>query len=314
MNFIFFELYRNMPEDEQSSSGYSVFWWDLGNINNYKNVQNYTYRSQDLSLMKKEYSFYENVEVEDTDHYPQGICLTEDFVLISAYADDVSALGKVFVFDRDSGTYRVTLGLDSKSHMGGIAYDGDNLWICNSSNMTIERIPYTLICLLAMNVSSKVIDIRNMTEDYKVETIPSGITYYGNQLWVATHAKYSPSKMISYLYRKENNCLKKIAAYTIPAKVQGISFSEKGEVYFSTSYGRRNSSYIKKYDSIYDVNIDINGYSEMIELPPCSEGIVYQDHQLYVIFESGGKKFTKGADGNGRCRSPLNQILIIHIK
>lgn len=36
------------------------------------------------------------------------------------------------VFDRETGEYMVTLGMDENSHLGGIAFDGDNVWVCNS--------------------------------------------------------------------------------------------------------------------------------------------------------------------------------------
>lgn len=46
------------------------------------------------------------------------------------------------VFDREDGEYLVTLGMDANSHLGGIAFDGENVWVCNSYDTTVERISY----------------------------------------------------------------------------------------------------------------------------------------------------------------------------
>ncbi|MFQ6822633.1 MAG: hypothetical protein ACLRTZ_04265 [Agathobacter sp.] len=41
-------------------------------------------------------------------------------------------MGELMVLDRETGEYMVTLGMDENSHLGGIAFDGDNVWVCNS--------------------------------------------------------------------------------------------------------------------------------------------------------------------------------------
>ena len=54
---------------------------------------------------------------------PQGICITDEYVLITSYSDDKGSLGELMVFDREDGEYLVTLGMDANSHLGGIAFD-----------------------------------------------------------------------------------------------------------------------------------------------------------------------------------------------
>lgn len=53
-----------------------------------------------------------------------GICITDEYVLITSYSDDKGSLGELMVFDREDGEYLVTLGMDANSHLGGIAFDG----------------------------------------------------------------------------------------------------------------------------------------------------------------------------------------------
>ena len=132
----------------------------------------------------------------------------------------------------------------------GIAFDGENVWVCNSSKNAIERISYDFIQLMASQNSGEVVDATEVVDIYKVSNVPSCITYYGNRLWIATHTKFINSKMKAYFYDKKSDSLKTLSTYKIPAKVQGIAFDEDGAVYLSTSYGRRSSSYIRKYFSV----------------------------------------------------------------
>ena len=99
--------------------------------------------------------------------------------------------------------------------------------------------------------------------------------------------------------------------YTIPSQVQGITFNESGGVFLSISYGRRRSSYIRKYESISTLTRNPNSYEWSIEMPPCSEGIEVKNNKLYVLFESAGEKYLNGTDGLGSSICPIDKILII---
>ena len=310
--------YESTSEDnDMLSSGYSTMWWEMGKYDNYENATNYMYKSKQYSLTTKDFSFYDDVdffreiEMENTPHYPQGICFTDEFLFVTAYAEQKDALGKIFVYDANTGEYLVTLAMDAKSHMGGIAYDGENLWICNSSKMALERISYEMIIIAVSFHQGRTVDIQNMVELYEVGITPSTVTYYDGKLWVAAHTKYTSSKMGAYVLQEEADKLKQVATYKIPSKVQGVAFSEKGEVYFSSSYGRKNSSHIRKYDSLEMLKKGLQKYADIIELPPCSEGICLKNERLYVVFESAGEKYAEGTDGYGKCSTPLDKILII---
>ena len=295
---------NNMPEDNFLSSGYSVIRGNMVKIDNYLNVNKY--------LKGRSFSFLEQIELfQEEDEYPQGLCITEDFVLISAYSGIRNKLGTVKIFDKRSGEYLISLGMDAKSHLGGLTYDGKNIWICNSSKMAVERIEYSLVLQLVKEYRGKKIDVRNMVDVYRVNNIPSGITYYDGYLWITTHSVISNSVMIKYQYDDLENRLFSESIYGIPPKVQGITFNENGEVYLSISYGRKNTSYIKKYNSVDTMSHNVNSCTESIKLPPCAEGIVYREQKLFLIFESAGKKYLEGTDGKGRSIAPINKILVI---
>lgn len=306
-----------LPEDKNISSGTSVVRSNMEKINNYSNVNNYKYNtrfsySRNTRLKDISFDFMDNIQISN-DLYPQGICFTESYILVSSYSTEQNVLGKVMIFSKNSGEYLLSLGMDTKSHLGGIAYDGTNIWVCNSSKLSVERIPYDFICKAVIDYKGKCLDIRNMVEQYPVNLIPSCITYYDNQLWIATHAKYTNSQMISYVFDRTQNQLVFENIYHIPSKVQGIAFDDNGRVLLSTSYGRKSSSYLKIYNSAGEMSKNVEKYIKSIEMPPCSEGIDFDNQRLYVIFESAGKKYLEGTDGNGKSIAPLDKILIIDL-
>lgn len=298
---------EDMPEDERLSSGYSVIRGNMVKIDNYANVKKY--------INNKKYSFLENVEVlQEEDECPQGLCLTEEYIFISAYSDVYGKLGKIRVYNKTSGELLLTLGMDAQSHLGGIAFDGSYIWVCNSSKMSLERISYSFVQHMIFENKGGFVDARNLIEIYPVRNIPSTVSAYHGQLWVSTHSIWTKGTMIGYLYNESSDELRAIGSFHVPQKVQGVAFTETGEVIISTSYGRKKNSYIKKYSSINVMSNDVKDYKEAIELPPCSEGIAYENGKLYVLFESASKKYLEGTDGKGISVAPLDKILIIDSK
>ena len=306
-----------MPEDKDLSLGTSVIRSYAREIDNTANVEGYEYgiyvnQSSRKRLKDMSYVFSDEIQLP-RDMYLQGICFTEKYVLITSYADEKKNLGKIMIYDKFTGEYLLSLGMDENSHLGGIAYDGSNIWVCNSSQMSVERISYTFVCVAAENHKGELLDIRNLVDVYPVKLIPSCITFYDGCLWIASHKKYTNSHMMSYRFDVMNNELNFDSVYQIPSKVQGIVFDENGRIILSTSYGRKKSSYLKIYPSVEKMSINIDEYEQLIELPPCSEGIDMNNQQLFIIFESAGEKYLEGTDGKGKSIAPLDKILIIDL-
>lgn len=305
-----------------------VFAKWIPRIDNYKNVLEYSYHSESTTLKDLEFEFMEQigipgmpgVEVEDADELvyseaecPQGMCVTDKYVLITSYASHENCLGELLVFDKETGELLVTLGMDANSHLGGITWDGNNVWVCNSYEKTIERISYDFIDLMAVQNKGKKIDATSLVDSYSVKNSPSCITYYGGRLWIATHHILFDSQMIAYQYDEVEEKLIQLSSYNIPSKVQGISFDENGYVYLSTSYGRTFSSYLKVYSSVTALATKPNSPDIEIEMPPCSEEIDIYAGKIYMIFESAGEKYLLGTDGKGKSPCPIDKILKLSI-
>lgn len=89
-------------------------------INNEYSVEHYNYRSNKkahtLVLKDCDYDFIDEIDIpgmpetkenDFLNNYifseaqcPQGICITDEYVLITSYSDDKGSLGELMVFDR----------------------------------------------------------------------------------------------------------------------------------------------------------------------------------------------------------------------
>ena len=323
---------ESIPTDEEDHYILYAKW--TAKINNFYNVEYYNYHTRESGWEKNltklkdlKYSFYNEIDIpgmpdtrEDDvlrqyifseSQCPQGICLTDEFVLITSYSTEDDCMGELMVFDRETGEYMVTLGMDENSHLGGIAFDGDNVWVCNSYEQCIERISYDFIQLMAYQNTGDVVDARDVVDEFPVKNTPSCINWYGGRLWVATHTRVMTSRMVAYYLDKSKDKLVALSDYKIPAKVQGVAFDDSGKVYLSTSYGRNESSYLYCYSSVAALATRPKHPKLKVEMPPASEELDVADDTLYILFESAGEKYYEGTDGKGKSLFPLDKILKI---
>ncbi len=304
-------------------------------IDNHYNVEMYSYRSADgiryrnKKLNECNYGFLDDVIIpgmpstRERDYLEnvisseaqcmQGLCFTTEYILMTSYAEGEENPGSLMVFDKETGDYLATLRMKSDSHLGGIAFDGENVWICHSNSRTLERIPYDYIKKIAEDAPRYCVDASALSNEYRLKNTPSCITWYGGRIWVATHTKLFDSKLVSYSYDAGDDKLYAVKSYNIPSKVQGIAFDASGAVYLSTSYGRNNSSYLKVYSSLLALTGNPNGPSRKVEMPPCSEEIAITDDNIYILFESASRKYFEGTDGNGMSTSPIDKVLEVTV-
>ncbi len=298
------------------------------------NIQLYSYgassltRSPEKKLADMNYRILEDLDIpgmpntrfEDyiknklfsVDQCPQGLCVTEELILVTSYSTGRSDnYGCLYVFDRDTGDYLMTLSMKQGSHLGGICYDGESLWVCHSNYRTIERLDYALIKELAKHSPGRTIELSQEHEEYRVLNSPSCITFFSGKLWIATHTRFFKSVMKSYRFHE--GTLEECEEFAIPDKVQGVAFDDDGHVYLSTSFGREKSSYIKVYQSAYDLSKHPEKPAECVEMPPCSEELAIAGDELLVLFESGAQKYMEGTDGKGKSLAPLDHMVAIHL-
>lgn len=305
-------------------------------IDNYKNVERYSYKNRKSAgesgqkrLRDCNYQFWDELQIpgmprtRESDYLNnyiteatqcmQGLCFTPEYILMTSYAESDTVPGTLMIFDRETGEYLISLAMKVKSHLGGVTYDGENIWICHSEQNTLERIDYSYVQRIVESGANYCVDVSGISAEYRIENSPSCIAYYGDRIWVATHTTVFDGTMVSYSYDKSVDMLIPLADYQIPKKVQGVAFDEEGSIYFSTSYGRKNSSYIKAYDSLLMMERNLKQPALEVEMPPCSEEVVFMDGVLVVLFESASEKYFEGTDGKGNSIAPLDTLLEIEI-
>ena len=57
---------------------------------------------------------------------------------------------------------------------------------------------------------------------------------------------------------------------------------------------------------------ELDNPSIKVEMPPCSEGVVFENGALVVLFESASEKYFEGTDGKGVSKAPLDTLLEIN--
>ncbi len=226
---------------------------------------------------------------------PQGLTFAENYLLMTAYDMAGEENSVVYVMDKENGELLTTIVLESKTHAGGIAYDGTNVWI--SVGRRVVSVPFELIDEAAK-------------EERKYENVDyhnriwlginaSYMTYHDDMLWVGSYNELETTNMHSYdINYDEGVKFTKIHTVTMPTRVQGLAFTDDGHLILSRScqlyVGLRG--YMRQLDVYYpdftgteaDKNRVILGAPvRVISIPTMNEEIAIDGDYLYVNFESG---------------------------
>lgn len=115
---------------------------------------------------------------------PQGICRMGGYVLISSYDYEKNCNSVIYVLSSDGSSLYATLVYPSKSHVGGIAYDGSYLYVCNSTKKTVSVFKKSYIMgAINMSIQHNLNSIKLLKyKNLKVKTTASYCTYY-DMLW-----------------------------------------------------------------------------------------------------------------------------------
>lgn len=254
---------------------------------------------------------------------PQGICIVGPYILISAYCSEKKHHSVIYVVKNSTKEFVCTIRLDTKSHVGGIAYDPvyKNLWVCDSSNSSNYR-------LLAYRMSTFQWDVTqaswNKNQSFSmthfaqipVDVVPSFCTWYDGMIWVGEFKKSGEGTVAGY--SAYHVTLTRGARFSIPAYSQGISFIRyHGLVYCAVtmSHGRKNDSMVSSY-TIPDYyrrkekNTTLSTtHIKSITMPGMIEGIQIYDNLTYAIFESAAYQYYFSRK-NGRSKAPCDRICV----
>ncbi len=116
---------------------------------------------------------------------PQGFCYAGDYLLTTAYCADSVHNSCIFIYNKTTGAYLRTLVLSLKTHVGGITYDGQNIWVCHAASKQLQKISYADLQRYAQGTKG-MIGIETVTLK-SIEGYPSAVTYNARDgfIWVA---------------------------------------------------------------------------------------------------------------------------------
>ncbi len=269
---------------------------------------------------------------------PQGfayIDATEQYA-VSGYYEDEKFPSVLMLIDGKSGemsSYHPLKDVGGESyfgHAGGMCASEDYIYITSESTCYMIK-----ISTVSAAKSGEALQFEN---NFKLNTKGSFAAYFDNVLWTGDFIESSDKEREAvknpvttqsgetfYAFcegyilvdgapavsniNSEKNGYTPDYMLAIPEQVQGMCLTPAGKMIFSTSYGRKNNSFIYIFENVLESEkigkISINGkdvdllacgsenLSEKITALPMAEGIVSNYDGVTVIFESGAEKYRR---------------------
>lgn len=255
---------------------------------------------------------------------PQGITYVEkeNVFLLSGYVHKEEQASRIYVLDHGEVS-KIELYLDENTpyngHCGGIASSNETVWLANDGEGK-ENCVWTIDLKDILN-TSKLYLKTSFNTDVKASTC----NVHNGYLWVGEYedgmnyhtdeshhvTKNNPSLILAYKIDETsiygvNTFPEK--ALSVRNRLQGIEF-DSDNIYLSTSCGLNNSSldvhenvFLKENDTTITLNnqdipvwiLNKETLKHEIVMPPMSEGITFEDKDLYILFESASNKYKFG--------------------
>ncbi len=241
---------------------------------------------------------------------PQGMCLAGSYFLISAYDYKKEDSSVIYVVSRASKSYITTIVLPSKAKVGGLAFDGTNVWV--SKGKAVASFPYSVVTD-AVNAGTSYTVLNSYRNVCALDSTASYMGYYNGVLWIGSFSQ-STSTMKGYKLNNTQTLPSLVPAYTmsVPSKTQGITFSSDGTMILTRSYRTKKakSGYISQMRTYRPSFAQANGSGKVLKntalkkttLPPMSEGVAIYGTYTYVLFSSSYYK---------SCKYPVDRVLAL---
>ncbi len=242
-----------------------------------------------------------------TSMVPQGMCVTEDYIFVSAYCYTHRHNSTLYMIDRKSKKLIRTVPLGGKAHVGGMAYDPKhrNVWVSGGTKGSAKAIAYSLDALEEYDISSKK-PIRHVF-NYTLATIDrnSYMTYSDNSLWIGYYTSSGLSQIERFDLTEEGGMDAQIIAdfdslhESVPAdfiastsgRIQGAA-KNSPYLYLSQSYGISDSRLQIFRFTENRMRFVTESAERIWRFPQKMEQICVYDDQLYCLFESAGYAYS----------------------
>lgn len=241
---------------------------------------------------------------------PQGIAITEDYILVSAYCRTKEHNSVIYVLDKQSKEFIKEIVLKNRSHVGGMAYDtmNHNLWITGQGETwaQIHAISLEHLKGYQFEESYEPIEFDLSYNLYRIQRA-SFMTYHDGALFVGFFTKDNASIIEKYLvnadgtlYEREDMDLRRtlgvvdpvacaISMQVISGKVQGMAFYNN-RILLTRSWGMLPSEVQIFNYSRYGILSSSEAYKQ-IRFPERMEQIYQDGSEIYALFESAAYSY-----------------------
>lgn len=237
---------------------------------------------------------------------PQSISFAGNYMLVSAYDFTKTHESVIYIMNKNTRKYITTLVLPHTGHVGGMAYDGTNIWISYGKN--VQSIRYDLITNAALS-GREYIETYTLLNTCPVSDTASYLAYYKDRLWVGAYNEKSKKYMYGYTINNKTGVpsLTLTNRILMPNRTQGVAFTSSGKMLVSRSCQTKKDkpgflSRLDTYQPAWDLNkktIKKNSRKKIVKLPPMNEGIAISGAYTYIIYESAA--FSE-------CEAPVDRI------
>lgn len=235
---------------------------------------------------------------------PQGLTVTENYLLVSAYCQTQKHNSVIYVIDKETHAFVKEIVLRNRSHVGGLAYDPiyENIWFCGTSNGIPQVNAITLQDIEEYHFQDEYLPI-SYSQAYDLYAIArtSFLAYHDDCLYVGYFTTNSSSVLEEYqiidggLLKTQlpENELASLdtTPFALPSdtiviedQAQGLSFYQD-YMLFSHSYGMKSST-LQVFKDSYMKLLESEQADFNIRFPSRMEQICVDGDDLYVLFES----------------------------
>ena len=222
---------------------------------------------------------------------PQAVAFAGPYMLMTAYDYAKEENSVIYVMTKKKKTLLTTIVLEDQVHVGGIAFDGTNVWV--SHGKRVGALKYADIKAAAKKKAAyKELPYHALAS---VKTTASFMTYYKGMLYVGQTKETAKSQTYSYTIKNKNGNPTLTAKYGIklPDRIQSIAFLPDGSLVISRSnlYMTSQRYYISQMD-YYKPKWSgkkikkLGKVKNTCPMPTMNEGIAVNGNYLYSCFES----------------------------
>lgn len=249
----------------------------------------------------------EDAEVSSATYVPQGLCMADKYMLVTAYDAEKKSSSVIYAIDKEAKKLVSTLVVPNTYHLGGIAFDGNNIWLTGDTSDKYKGEPFVQYIRFSdfmRMIEDAVYEITadEISEPVYIKNKPSFLECDNGILWVGTYIGKSNSKkgfMNGYrIVEKENGPQLGTFMYSV---LTGIDSSAQGadiegdSLYVSSSYGGSAVALQSSFVTRYSLGDAKNGDTDLnmtdrelkrVEVPKMNEEIIVTDTGILMNFEA----------------------------